>query len=120
VTTIISVFLVQGIGGKGEKDMTKDKSIYSDGPDVTFGKVVTDLKQAPSSKQIKNAGVRVFKSEEIRAGIFEEITVHFTPPKKSVTIRYDEDIIKFFKSMGPGYQTRINDVLRAYVEYAKR
>ncbi|WP_208425612.1 BrnA antitoxin family protein [Salinibacter sp.] len=35
--------------------------------------------------------------------------------KERITIRLDEDIIEHFKQGGPGYQSRINDVLRAYV-----
>ena len=41
------------------------------------------------------------------------------PCKKPVNIRLDEDIIQHFKSSGPGYQTRINAVLRHYVEQKK-
>lgn|SRR5579872_211004 len=37
-------------------------------------------------------------------------------PKQAVSIRLDEDLIQWFKSRGKGYQTRINAVLRAYVE----
>lgn len=35
--------------------------------------------------------------------------------KKRITIRLDEDIVEFFKREGKGYQSRINDVLKAYV-----
>jgi len=35
--------------------------------------------------------------------------------KKRITIRLDNDIVDFFKAKGPGYQTRINKALRAYV-----
>lgn len=35
--------------------------------------------------------------------------------KKQITLRIDEDVIDWFKSLGNGYQTRINAVLRAYV-----
>ncbi len=37
-------------------------------------------------------------------------------PKKAVSIRLDEDVLDWFKQRGRGYQTRINAVLRAYVE----
>jgi uncharacterized protein (DUF4415 family) len=37
-------------------------------------------------------------------------------PKKAVSIRLDEDILKWFRRQGRGYQTRMNAVLRAYVE----
>jgi uncharacterized protein (DUF4415 family) len=35
-------------------------------------------------------------------------------PKKTTTIRIDEDVLLWFKSLGKGYQTKINAVLRAY------
>lgn len=40
-------------------------------------------------------------------------------PKQAVSLRIDRDVIDFFKSQGRGYQTRMNAVLRAYME-AKR
>ena len=40
-------------------------------------------------------------------------------PKQSVTLRIDPDVLDFFKSGGKGYQTRMNAVLRAYMEAAK-
>lgn len=39
-----------------------------------------------------------------------------TAPKKSATIRYDADMLDWFKSQGKGYQTRMNAVLRAFYE----
>lgn len=37
-------------------------------------------------------------------------------PKTAVSIRLDADVLAFFKGQGRGYQTRINAVLRAYME----
>jgi uncharacterized protein (DUF4415 family) len=37
-------------------------------------------------------------------------------PKQAVSIRLDEDVLEWFRRRGKGYQTRINAVLRAYVE----
>jgi uncharacterized protein (DUF4415 family) len=34
--------------------------------------------------------------------------------KKSVTIRLDEDVLKWFKRQGKGWQTKMNWVLRLY------
>jgi len=39
-------------------------------------------------------------------------------PKQAVSIRLDADVLAFFKSQGKGYQSRINAVLRSYVEHA--
>jgi uncharacterized protein (DUF4415 family) len=36
------------------------------------------------------------------------------PPKASVSLRVDADVLAWFKRQGPGYQTRMNAVLRAY------
>ena len=38
------------------------------------------------------------------------------PTKRPVTIRLDGDVIEWFKKQGGGYQTRINAVLKAYVD----
>ena len=38
------------------------------------------------------------------------------PTKLSTTVRLDADILAWFKSQGPGYQTRINEALRLVVE----
>jgi uncharacterized protein (DUF4415 family) len=40
--------------------------------------------------------------------------------KAPVTLRLDKDIIAWFKRSGRGYQTRINAVLRAFVEAQKQ
>jgi uncharacterized protein (DUF4415 family) len=36
------------------------------------------------------------------------------PPKASISLRVDQDVLEWFKEQGPGYQTRINAVLRAF------
>ena len=38
------------------------------------------------------------------------------PPKQPVTLRLDTDVLAWFKSQGQGYQTRINKLLRSYME----
>jgi uncharacterized protein (DUF4415 family) len=35
--------------------------------------------------------------------------------KTRLTIRLEEDVVKFFRKMGPGYQQRMNDVLSAWM-----
>ncbi len=45
--------------------------------------------------------------------------VPVVPPAKTfLSIRLDEDIVGWFKQQGPGYQTRINAVLRSFVQQA--
>jgi uncharacterized protein (DUF4415 family) len=41
-------------------------------------------------------------------------------PKKLLSLRLDSDIVDWFKQQGPGYQTRINAVLRAFVQQKRK
>jgi len=36
--------------------------------------------------------------------------------KAQLTIRLDQDVLEWFREQGPGYQTQINSLLRAYME----
>jgi len=38
------------------------------------------------------------------------------PAKVSISLRVDRDVLEWFKDQGPGYQTRMNAVLRAFRE----
>jgi uncharacterized protein (DUF4415 family) len=43
----------------------------------------------------------------------------FRPIKEPVTIRIDADVLDWLKSKGKGYQTRINQLLRAAMRQSK-
>jgi len=59
-------------------------------------------------------------SPEITPEMFARAVVRqgFKPlPRKSqVSLRLDSDVLAWFKAQGRGYQTRINTLLRAYME----
>jgi uncharacterized protein (DUF4415 family) len=42
------------------------------------------------------------------------------PRKEQLTLRLDSDVLRWYKEQGPGYQTRINALLRAYMEEHRR
>jgi hypothetical protein len=44
--------------------------------------------------------------------------VQWPPKKETITIRVDSDVLGWFKEQGRGYQTRINQVLRRYMNVA--
>lgn len=50
---------------------------------------------------------------------FAKARVINRPAKRAISIKLDEDVLAFFRSQGVGYQTRINAVLRAYMEHVK-
>ncbi|MBI2719058.1 MAG: BrnA antitoxin family protein [Rhizobiales bacterium] len=39
--------------------------------------------------------------------------------KSTISIRVDPDVLAFFKATGKGYQTRMNAVLRAFMDHEK-
>jgi uncharacterized protein (DUF4415 family) len=39
-----------------------------------------------------------------------------TPPKASISLRVDRDVLDWFKSQGTGYQSRMTAVLKAFKE----
>ncbi len=41
-------------------------------------------------------------------------------PKDRLTIRVDHEVVQWLKKNGPGYQTRINAILRSYMEAQER
>lgn len=41
------------------------------------------------------------------------------PTKSLLSIRVDTQVLSWFKSQGPGYQSRMNALLRAYMEAHK-
>ena len=53
---------------------------------------------------------------ELNESFFSNATLRMPEPKKSVNIRIDQDVIEWYKHQGPGYQTRMNAVLRMYMQ----
>jgi uncharacterized protein (DUF4415 family) len=51
----------------------------------------------------------MFAKAVVRRGLSAEAR------KEQVTLRMDADVLKWFRSLGKGYQTQINALLRAYM-----
>ena len=71
------------------------------------------------------ARVDALTEEELEASIdFEEegeidwdnLDIKLGPSRGASVIHVDPDVLAFFRAQGPGYQTRMNQVLRSYVE----
>lgn len=48
------------------------------------------------------------------------VDVELPRAKQQTTLRIDADVLDWFKTQGPGYQTRINAVLRSYYQQKKK
>ena len=73
-------------------------------------------------------GAAAMTEAEIEAGIatdpdeagmvvdWAQASVELPQPKAVLNMRIDSDVLEFFRRQGKGYQTKINAVLRSYVE----
>jgi uncharacterized protein (DUF4415 family) len=57
---------------------------------------------------------------DLDAAWFAAAEVVLPPEKQIISIRVDKDVLNFFRRSGPGYQTRINAVLRAFMEHGPK
>jgi uncharacterized protein (DUF4415 family) len=78
---------------------------------------LTDWKRLDA---LKDEDINLSDVEAITPEMFARTVVRrgLKPPpgKQQVTIRLDEDVLEWFRAQGRGYQTRINSLLRAYME----
>ena len=56
---------------------------------------------------------------ELDEAFWENSTVRMPKTKPNISIRLDSDVLEWFKSQGAGYQTRMNAILRTYMELIK-
>jgi uncharacterized protein (DUF4415 family) len=65
---------------------------------------------------MKDEEINYSDSPELDEAFFERAVIVLPKPKASVSIRLDQEVLEWFKAQGKGYQTRINALLRAYME----
>jgi uncharacterized protein (DUF4415 family) len=54
-------------------------------------------------------------AETGRVGWATDLVFDVREPKLAVSLRLDADVLRFFRGFGAGYQTRINEVLKAFM-----
>ena len=87
------------------------------------------MKKPPTKKRSRTNWARIdaLKDSEIDfsdipeqgKAFFKRAELKLPEPKTAVTIRLDRQVLNWFKTKGPGYQTRINALFRAYMETHK-
>ena len=70
-------------------------------------------------RRVSDAEIARTSPVELRAipdDFWQEAHVVTPVSKQAISIRLDTDVIDWFRATGPKYQTRINAVLRSYVD----
>jgi len=57
---------------------------------------------------------------DLPADFWEQAVLVVPTPKRAISLRVDEDVLEWFRTSGPRYQTRMNAVLRSYVTTMRR
>jgi uncharacterized protein (DUF4415 family) len=87
---------------------------------ITSRKSRTDWKRVDALKDDK---INFSDAPELTPQMFARAVVRRglkpVARKKLLTLRIDSDVVEWYKSQGSGYQTRINALLRAYMEERK-
>ncbi len=68
---------------------------------------------------LKDSEIDFSDIPELGKAFFKRAVLRLPEAKTAVTIRLDRQVLDWFKAKGPGYQTRINALLRAYMEAHK-
>ena len=90
------------------EDLSPGKSAWARLDELTDAEIKAAVRDDPDAAQI------------LTAEWFRKARLVYPENKRALSIRLDQDILAFFKRRGRGYQTRINAVLRAYVEAHSR
>ena len=53
---------------------------------------------------------------KLSSAFFKKAELKLPEPKKSISMRIDPDVLDFFRKKGSGYQTKMNAVLRMFME----
>ncbi len=92
-------------------------------------KPVSKRLDRPSRGRANMARLRVMTEAEIERtsppeladlpeDFWDDATLVMPVSKQAISLRVDEDVLDWFRSLGPRYQTRMNAVLRSYMVQA--
>jgi uncharacterized protein (DUF4415 family) len=106
--------------------LTQDGRVLIEQPDGSFrparGRTDWDRVRAMTEKEIEAAAASDPDAPLLDEEFWRHARVVMPRPvrKKHTGLRIDEDVLEWFRSQGRGYMTRMNAVLRAYMEAHRR
>jgi uncharacterized protein (DUF4415 family) len=79
----------------------------------TRPKGATDVKQL---RALRDTDIDFSDIPKLGKSFWKAARLVMPEPKDRLTIRVDHDVVQWLKKNGRGYQTRINAILRSYME----
>ena len=67
-------------------------------------------------RAVRDADIDSSDIPKLGKSFWKKARLTMPEPKDRLTIRVDHDVVQWLKKNGRGYQTRINAILRSYME----
>lgn len=93
---------------------------YNSLNDMPKPKPLSERVKSLSEKEIQTAIAGDKDAGAIPPGFWDKAKLVMPSEKVKVGIRLDSDVLEWFKGAGKGYQTRINAVLKSYMDAHKK
>jgi uncharacterized protein (DUF4415 family) len=87
---------------------------------IARGEDKTDWRRVNTMSQVEVERLADEEEGPLPEGWESTVEIGLPEPKQAVHIRLDRNVVRWFKEHGPGYQTRINAVLKAFVAARQR
>lgn len=110
---IVAIGLIEGIGTeylRGGQIGMKGKITQTTSGERTKGKA--DFRRL---RQMSDEDIDYSDIPKLDQSFWTAAKLIMPEPKDRVTIRRDHDVVEWLKKNGTGYQTRINAILRSYM-----
>ncbi len=75
-----------------------------------------NIRKMKDAGALKSARKTTILSEELPDGFWDDAEIVEPKTKTAISLRVDADVLEYFKSQGKGHLTRMNAVLRSYVD----
>ena len=99
---------------KSSASSRREKLVTVKAEDI-LGKLLTRRQRADLAR-LKNLRDSEIDYSDISELTGEQLSKMFLPNRQLVAVRLDRDVLKWLRSFGPGYSTRINKILRVVME----
>lgn len=98
--------------------VTEDGTVLSEQPDGSYRRASgkTDWSRL---EKMRDEEIDYSEIPELEEEFWMNADLAMPVTKDRITIRLDHDILQWLKSRGQGYQTRINAILRQYMQTQK-
>lgn len=102
------------LDGNAFEDMTDYQRLAT----MTEEELLNAAKSDPDAQPLTDEQLRSFRRlPDVPGGNFiDRVRALSSENKTLLSVRYDNDVVRFFKGQGKGYQRLMNNVLRAYME----